>query len=409
MLERLRTAVEASPDDVTLRLDLARLLLDVERPTDALEHCTAVLRLSPGNGEALDALSAATAMLLAPRQDAGTAAGRPRRPTTAGPPALASYDWSAAEAELSGLVPVAVSASGCAEQRGFGGPPRSPHITLSDVAGMTAEKQRLAEALLTPQDDRTIWRRPALRPAGRLLLYGPPGCGKTFLARAAAGEVGASFHLVNLAEVPAADDPSAELRAAFATARRDAPSVLLLDEVDALAQWRGRARSEPGRRPLMHRLLAELDATAPADGVRVLAASDYPWDVDPSLKRPGRFDASLLIGPPDLAAREAILRELLQDRPLDGIEARSLAARSEGWSAADLAAACDRAGQRAQADSARTGVWRPIDRRDLGAVMAVMASSMAPWYDLARNVARSGAMDAEYPELIVHLKARHLL
>src|SRR5262245_4364317 len=144
---------------------------------------------------------------------------------------------------------------------------------------------------------------------GGLLLYGPPGCGKTFLARAVAGELGANFYAVGLHEVLDMWLGQSEhnLHELFVRARRNNPCVLFLDEVDALGQKRSHLSRSAGRNVVVQ-LLAELDGMgADNEGVFVLAATNQPWDVDPALRRPGRFDRTILVVPPDLDARRKIL------------------------------------------------------------------------------------------------------
>ena len=197
-----------------------------------------------------------------------------------------------------------------------------PRVTLDDVGGLEEVKARLDAAFLAPL------RNPELRAyygkslRGGLLMYGPPGCGKTFLARAVAGELGANFFSLGLNDVLDMwlGESERRLHDAFQAARRAAPCVLFLDELDALGQKRSNLRHSAGRN-VVNQLLAELDgAQADNDGVFVLGATNHPWDIDTALRRPGRLDRTLLVLPPDLPAREAILRKALQERPIEGVD-----------------------------------------------------------------------------------------
>src|SRR5205823_14887773 len=222
-------------------------------------------------------------------------------------------------------------------------------LRLADVGGMDAVKQRLEVAFLGPMRNPELARLYGKSLAGGLLLYGPPGCGKTFVARAVAGELGARFYAVSLADIldHYLGDTEKNVQAIFDTARRNAPCVLFLDEVDAIGHRRSRIGSGwTGLRSAVNQLLAELDSVgADNEGVFVLAATNHPWDVDPALRRPGRFDRTILVLPPDPGAREAILRYHLRERPLAGIDLRALVRRTEDFSGADLAHLVDSAAE----------------------------------------------------------------
>jgi SpoVK/Ycf46/Vps4 family AAA+-type ATPase len=284
-------------------------------------------------------------------------------------------------------------------------------IRLADVGGMADVKKRLELAFLAPlRNDklRSLYGK-SLR--GGLLLYGPPGCGKTFLARALAGEMGAKFATVSLVDVLNMWIGQSEqnLHQIFQAARRNAPCVLFLDEVDALGHKRSQLQSS-AMRTLGNQLLAELDGMEGTnEGVFVLAATNAPWDVDPALRRPGRLDRTVLVIPPDADARRAILEVHLRDRPIAGIDLKRLAAVTERFSGADLAHLCETAAEYAMHDSISSGQVRMIEQRDFEAALREVQPSTGAWMTTARNVAMFANEDGAYNELAKYLKKNKFL
>jgi AAA+ superfamily predicted ATPase len=289
--------------------------------------------------------------------------------------------------------------------------PVGAKVTLADVAGMAEVRERLELAFLGPL------RNPQLRALygkslrGGLLLYGPPGCGKTFLARAVAGELGASFFSVGLNDVLDMwlGESEHRLHAIFEAARRSAPCVVFLDEIDALGQKRSHLRQSAGR-TVVNQLLSELDgASSDNDGVFVLAATNHPWDVDTALRRPGRLDRTVLVLPPDEPARAEILRNSLRERPTEDVDAQRIAARTDGCSGADLVHLVDVAVEHALADSIRSGIARPVTQKDLERARKEISASTRPWFATAHNYALYANQDGTYDDLLTYIRAKKLL
>jgi AAA+ superfamily predicted ATPase len=419
LLESLRKAVAAMPDDVPLRMHLAQRLLAAGEHAEAIRHLGAVLQLDPANALALKLLTG-TAEAPAPEAPApapGTAGAPSDADGTGDEPGPVKYDWAQAEAELSDVLPpmfvgdTESASAGLDEAREWGGDAEGAALTLADVAGMEEVKKRLEAAFLAPMRNPELRKLYGKSLRGGLLLYGPPGCGKTFIARAVAGELGAKFIAVSFAELidMFVGQSERNIHELFEAARRNAPCVVFLDEVDAIGQKRSQLRNTP-MRSAVNQLLLELDnVTSSNTDVFLLAATNHPWDVDSALRRPGRFDRTVLVLPPDAAAREGVFRYHLRDRPVAGIDLRKLAKVTDGYSGADIAYICETASERALLDSARSGQVRLIGQDDLENAAAEVKPSLATWFDTARNVALFANDGGTYDDLAAYLRKRRLL
>jgi SpoVK/Ycf46/Vps4 family AAA+-type ATPase len=396
LLTSLLAAVSAAPDDVPLRLHVAELLAAAQRVPEALPHVTHALTVQPGDTAAIALLQRLGAMLAAP--------ATPQPPT--------EFDWGQAEDQVRDIRQPAFaqdSPSAVTEDVDLA---ERPSLRLADVGGMEQVKQRLELSFLGPIRNPQLASAFGATAAGGLLLYGPPGCGKTFIARAVAGEIGARFSEFGVADVLDMWTGSSERNLAqiFAAARRNAPCVLFFDEVDALGHKRSHLTTSSSMRNTVNQLLSEMDSLGGRnDGVFVLGATNHPWDVDSALRRPGRFDRMLLVLPPDGAAREAILRHHLRDRPLAGVDLGKIARATEHYSGADLAHLCTTAAERALAESMRSGRLVPLTTRDLLTAAREVQPSTGPWFAAARNVALFGNTDGSYDELAAYLKKHRSL
>lgn len=287
----------------------------------------------------------------------------------------------------------------------------APGITLAAVGGLSDVKARLEASFLAPMRNPELRRLYGKSLRGGLLLYGPPGVGKTFIARAVAGEMGAGFLNVALTDIldPYIGNSEANLHAVFERARASAPCVLFLDELDALGIKRSLLRHS-GMRATVNQLLQELDGIGSSnDGVYVLSATNMPWDIDAALRRPGRLDRTVLVLPPDEPARAAILHTHLRDLPVEGIDLSYLARVTDGLTGADLAHVCETAAENALLDSVRSGAPRLIQMQDLLAALREVRPSTGPWFDVARNVVEYADHAGEYAELRTWMKSRKLL
>ena len=450
LIDSLTAVVSDRPGDVPLRLHLAELLIADGRGADAVPHLGVVLASEPTNERAAALMRSALGVPEAPAQVAPTAeamaapAATPQpadTPTAPAPrksaPASGSgadeatpassntptqggesqnFDWRSAEEQVGGPAPAFVEGT---EPVYNEAPPATEDVwdveiatsTLADVGGMQDVKDRLNMAFLAPLRNPELRRLYGKSLKGGLMLYGPPGCGKTYIARALAGEIGASFINVTLTDIldQFIGNSEANLHSLFVTARKHAPVVLFLDEIDAIGQKRSQSTSAAWR-GVTNQLLMEMDGIgADNEGLFILAATNTPWDVDPALRRPGRFDRSVAVLPPDAPARHSILYHYLKDRPMEGIDLGVLVRQTSGFTGADLAHLVDSAAEFAMMDSLRTGTVRMMTMQDFANALKQVRPSAGPWFSSARNIVEYGNRDGQYDDLAAYMKANKLL
>jgi transitional endoplasmic reticulum ATPase len=217
-----------------------------------------------------------------------------------------------------------------------------PHTTWKDVGGLDEVKRQLREVVEMPLDNPESYKRLGVRPAKGVLLYGPPGTGKTLLAKAVATESKANFISIKGPEIMSKwlGESEKAVRQAFKKAKQVAPSVVFLDEIDAIAPKRGSSSDTNVTERIVNQLLTSIDGLESLEGVTVIAATNRPDIVDPALLRPGRFDRLMLIPPPDQEGRLSILRVHTRKMPLLDVDLESIAARTDGYVGADLENLC---------------------------------------------------------------------
>jgi transitional endoplasmic reticulum ATPase len=254
------------------------------------------------------------------------------------------------------------------------------NITLGDVGDMAEARQALTEAVLWPLQHPDTFARLGVEPPRGVLLYGPPGCGKTFVVRALASTGQLSVHAVKGSELMDKWVGSSEkaVRELFRRARDSAPSLIFLDEVDALAPRRGQSFDSGVTDRVVAALLTELDGVDPLRDVVVLGATNRPDLIDPALLRPGRLERLVFVEPPDAAARREILRTAGQSIPLSAdVDLDQVAAGLDGYSAADCVALLR--------EAALTAMRRSIDATDVTAAdLAAAHENVRPSLDPAQ-------------------------
>lgn len=287
--------------------------------------------------------------------------------------------------------------------------PSGGTVRFADVGGLDDVKEQIRRRIITPFLKPSLFQRFKRKAGGGILMYGPPGCGKTLLARATAGECNARFYNVAISDVldMYIGESERKLHELFEQARRTAPSVLFFDEVEAIGGRRQHAREATSTK-LVSQFLTELDGFAENNhGVLVLGATNVPWAVDPAFRRPGRFDRLFLVPPPDEAARRQILDLQLRDRPTTPeVDTTRLACMTSGFSGADLRSLVETAVDEAIEDTMSRGAEVPVGPDHLARALKQTRSTTLEWLTTARNHARYSNQGGQYDDVLRFLE-RH--
>ncbi|MFO0613551.1 MAG: AAA family ATPase [Polyangiaceae bacterium] len=284
--------------------------------------------------------------------------------------------------------------------------PEQKPMTFADVGGLAEVKKQIERRIILPFQKPSLYEKYKKRVGGGILLYGPPGCGKTLLARATAGECKARFLSVAIHDVLDLyiGESERKLHAIFEKARASTPAVLFFDEIEALGGKRNHAREATSAK-LVSLFLTEMDGFAQNNqGVLVLGATNVPWAVDGAFRRPGRFDRVLFVPPPDREARGAILKMLLDPRPVaPGIDVDAIASKTSGFSGADLEHLVESASDEAIDEALSRGEEAPITKQHLERALKGVRSTTLEWLTTARNFARYANEGGQYDEVLEFL------
>ncbi|MFN3243943.1 MAG: AAA family ATPase [Planctomycetota bacterium] len=292
---------------------------------------------------------------------------------------------------------------------GGGGPDLRPvrsDVKFVNVGGLDDLKKEIARKIILPMQQPELFQAYGKKGGGGILMYGPPGCGKTFLAKATAGEVDARFLSIGIHEILEMWIGQSErnLHAVFESARNHRPCVLFFDEVDALGASRGDLKHSAGRQTI-NQFLAELDGLdAKNDDLLVLAATNAPWHMDSAFRRPGRFDRVIFVPPPDLKARAAILRLMLAGKPQQDLDVQAVAKKTDRYSGADLKAVVDRAIEAKLDEAIAAGKPTPLTTKDLLTAAKAQRPTTAEWFATAKNYVLYANEAGLYDELKSYLK-----
>jgi transitional endoplasmic reticulum ATPase len=283
-----------------------------------------------------------------------------------------------------------------------------PAASFVDVGGMEEIKEEIRMKIIYPLQNRALFNAYGKKLGGGVLLYGPPGCGKTLISKATAGEIQANFISVGIHQVLDLYVGNSEknLHQAFKLARDNAPAILFFDEVDALAADRKDFR-ESAIRSVINQFLAEMDGNIGSnEGILILGATNAPWHLDPAFRRPGRFDRVIFVPPPDEAAREAIVQILARDKPVKRLDVKAIARRTKDFSGADLRSLFDIATERALSRAMKEGRLVPLATEDLLHASKGMTPSTRAWLENAKNYALYANQAGFYDDVLTFLGIR---
>jgi transitional endoplasmic reticulum ATPase len=405
----LKDGLSRTANDSRLKLALARVYLKQGKYSAGIVVCEALVR-----GDSAPAALVVLARLFLRSGEPDKAADAYRKAVLADPSvadqelaeqldADADADDPDEDTPLHGRVP-----AGPVEAPDDIGQTERPKLSFADVGGMDDVKDEIAMKVIQPLAHPELFAAYGKKVGGGVLLYGPPGCGKTHLARATAGEAKASFQAVGIHDVLEMwiGQSEKQLHAIFEGARRRKPCVLFFDEVDALGAKRSDMSNAAGRQSI-NQFLSELDgASGDNDGLLVLAATNAPWHVDPAFRRPGRFDRLIFVPPPDAPARASIFGVLLRGKPCEAIDLTALAKKTERFSGADLKAVVDLAVDGKLQEAVKTGIPKPLTTKDLLAAAREQKPSTREWFADARNYALYANDGGQYDDLAKYLKLR---
>ena len=264
-----------------------------------------------------------------------------------------------------------------------------PKTNFDYVAGMEKVKEEIRDAIIYPLLNPELARKYGKMGGGGILMYGPPGCGKTFIVKGAAGEAKCAFINAKISDIMDmyVGNTEKNLHAIFEGGRKNAPCIVFFDEVEAMGGRRDQMGQQPYQKMAVNQLLYEMDGVeARNENVLILAATNAPWDVDPALRRSGRFSKLIYIGEPDHTSRKSIFQHHAKNKPVvKNIRWGRLARTTWGYSSADIKIISDEAAGIPWKEAFKGGKQRKVKTSDYIKVIKKRKASLGPWYESAKK------------------------
>jgi SpoVK/Ycf46/Vps4 family AAA+-type ATPase len=274
-------------------------------------------------------------------------------------------------------------------------------LSFSDIGGLNEVKRQANIKIIQPFKNPKLFKRFKKSAGGGILLYGAPGCGKSYFARAIAGECGASFYNVGIEDILEmyVGESEKNIKTLFDTARANRPCVVFIDEIDALGRKRELLKHS-SLTTTINTFLAQMDGVeSDNESILIIGATNAPWDVDSAFKRTGRFDRTFFIPPPNYEARIEIFKLYLKDLPIEVLDYEVLAQDSEGYSGADIKGVIDRVGEVIIETILESGKELKITQEDLVDVIGNTKCGTTEWFCMAKNVVEYANDSGVYDEL----------
>ena len=274
-------------------------------------------------------------------------------------------------------------------------------LTFADVGGLREIKQQANMKIIQPFKNPELFKRFKKSAGGGILLYGAPGCGKSYFARAIAGECGAAFYNIGIEDIldMYVGESEKNIKALFDTLRQNRPCVVFIDEIDALGRKRELLRNS-SLTTTINAFLAQMDGVeSDNENILIIGATNAPWDVDSAFKRTGRFDRTFFIPPPDRDAREEIFELYLKELPIQELNYQELSQKTDGFSGADIKGIVDRVGEQTIEMILEHGEEIKISQNDLLGIIDKTKASTLEWFSMAKNVIEYANASGVYDEL----------
>ena len=278
-------------------------------------------------------------------------------------------------------------------------------MTFESIGGLEELKKQASMKIIQPFKNPELFKKFKKSAGGGILLYGAPGCGKSYFARAIAGECNASFYNIGIDQIldMYVGNSEKNIRALFETARANRPCIVFIDEIDALGRKRELLRNT-NMTSTINAFLAQMDGVeSDNENILIIGATNAPWDVDSAFRRTGRFDRVFFVPPPDEKAREAIFKLYLHELPIETLDYVTFAKMSVDFSGADIKGVVDRVSEAVIEEILESGDDVKIEQEALVEEIKRTKATTLEWFSTAKNVVEYANENGIYDELALYM------